>query len=386
MKKVGLITIFTGYNYGTTLQAFAMNELLSKIGYTPVMVWYNDSIVRGRDIRITKLAKMFFRTFFRPKLFKKTFKTYANSLEKGMTAESKRLFAEFTDKYLDINKMSYCKMKFFARKKEIAAFVCGSAQIWNAEAVYVSPLYYLRFAPPEKRIAYAPSMGKSAVPPYNRKVLAKYINEFSHISIRENQGAKIIKELTGRTAPVVLDPTLAVNREFWLSRFSADKSEDYILFYFLDKPKDSVLKKLRKISSETGKKILALPYAYDVLSEFEDISFVDAGPEKFVSLIANADFVCTDSFHGIAFAINLNIPFLVFDRNYGTATEQSSRIRSILSIIGLEDRFVENEHRLPEGYKHIDFETVNERLNKEQEKSIDYLVNAINDVQGRKQS
>jgi glycosyltransferase involved in cell wall biosynthesis len=379
-KKVGLVSIYTGYNYGSILQAYAMNELIRICGYEPYMMWHKGGIVKGRDVRFGKMLHIFFRTAFRPKLMRKIFLTYSESIRREMHHGTKEMFLDFAKNNFDVHKLSFPQMKAKSRSAGFAAVVSGSAQVWNAEAAYISPFYYLRFVPQSKRVAYAPSIGRDSVPDYNRKILRKYISEFAHVSIRETQGADIIEDLTGKRPEVTLDPTLAVDGQFWHRSFvrGEPKPKEHIVFYFLDEPCDAVTDKLKEIAEHYAcRKIIALPYAFGRLKNVGGVEFAGAGPAEFIDLIAGAAYLCTDSFHGIAFAISLNIPFVAFERNYGVASDQSSRIKSILSILGIENRYLKDASVFGSEFYECDFTQVNALLEKERVKSVNYLRNAL---------
>ena len=152
----------------------------------------------------------------------------------------------------------------------------------------------------------------------------------------------------------------------------------YILLYFLNEPRDDAVDTIRSIAARyAGKKIIAIPYAFEQLKKIEGVAFVDAGPAEFVDLVANAAYVCTDSFHGLAFSVKMNVPFVIFERNYGAATTQSSRIRSILSILGAEDRYVQDATSFNNSLYECDYAPINRALEHEREKSVEYLRGAL---------
>lgn len=383
MKKVGISTVYTGFNYGSCLQAYASQTVLANMGYDASLIWYKDGLVKGRDIRLKKIFGMGLRTIWRPKLFKKTFLTYKNSLKKELENETKEYFLQFQRDKLNVKKMSWNEMKKYASDKETLACVCGSDQIWNSTNIYIDPIFYLRFAPKNKRVAYAPSFGKNFVPEYNKNIIKKYISDFEYISVREEQGTKIVNDLINREVNSVLDPTLLLNNEQWMNGMvnKMELPEKYILVYFLDKPTEVALAYIKEISSKYSLPIIAIPYKFDELSKIDNLSYKNAGPEQFLNLVNNAEFVCTDSFHGTAFSINFNVPFYIFQRNYGTAVDQSSRIVSLLEKLKLDDRFVKGIHLSQQNKAVLEctlnYEEANSLLKKEREKSINYLKNAF---------
>jgi len=388
VKKISITTVCTGFNYGSSLQAYASKEYLSSLGYEAEILWYRDGFIKGRDVRLKKLLIMFLRTFWRPIICRKTFSTYKKSLQKKISEDAKKAFLEFAEYRLQVKKYSWYELKVYARNDNVVACVCGSDQIWNATNIYIDPIFYLEFAPKQKRIAYAPSFGKKEIPKYNKDAIRKYISEIDYLSIREEQGANIIEELTGRTVPVLIDPTLLLDKNDWLStigNLQAIESGNYILVYFLDKPSSSAMQYIERLVEVYHCSIIAIPYKHSQLSKFNYCYTVSAGPLEFINLLARALFVCTDSFHGTAFSINLNIPFFTFKRNYETATDQSSRIISLLSKLELKERFISDmEPREKINLEcQMSFENSNRLLAYERQKSQEYLLNSIADIESK---
>lgn len=387
MKKIGIATVHTGFNYGTCLQAYAGQHYISSLGYDTELLCYKQGLVKGRDVRINKILIMGLRTFWRPKLFKKTFLTYHRSLNKDINKETKDLFIKFQTENLNIKRYSWNELKQYSRNENTHACVCGSDQIWNATNIYIDPIFYLRFAPKYKRVAYAPSFGKSNIPKYNQNIIKKYISDFKYISVREEDGRKIVKDLLDRDIPSLIDPTLLLNKKEWMKSFERNLSvpEEYILLYFLDKPTKTALNYIKKLESELNVSIISIPYKFDELFQFKNITYMDAGPEEFLNLVNNAKFVCTDSFHGMIFSINFNKSFYIFKRDYGTATDQSSRITSILKKLDLKERFISNieDVEVKDFSISIDFDIPNKLLEDERNKSREYLLESFKNIEER---
>ena len=373
MEKVLLTTVFSGYNYGSSLQALATKTILKELGYDCRLVAMK-SLVKGRDIRIKKLMTILIRSWLiRGKNGTNALSTYKGSYNKVMIGDSVTRFEKFTNEYLEPQYLSWNSMKRLA--KECVACFAGSDQIWNSSTMYVDPMYYLRFAPAEKRIAFAPSFGRDFVAEYNKKKMSKWISEFACLSVREDSGIKLIKELTGRDAIHLIDPTLMVKGETWKKTLNLqDKQKNYILTYFLDKPSESARKAIAELKETLKCEVIAIPYQFDDMSYCDKV--VPTGPIEFLDLINNAKCVLTDSFHGTAFSINLHTPFYVFGRNYGTAHSQNSRIESILKMMNMQDRFEQKD--IVGQLKAINFEVSEQILSDERNKSRNYIINTIN--------
>lgn len=375
-NKVLLTTVFSGYNYGSSLQALAGKTILKELGYDCQLVAMK-SLVKGRDIRLKKLLTILVRSLMlRGKNGSKSLSIYQNSYNKTMIGDSASLFIRFSDEYLQPNYLSWDGMKKAA--KEAVACFAGSDQIWNSSTMYVDPMYYLRFAPAEKRVALAPSFGRDFVADYNKEKIGKWISEFAYLSVREDSGVKLIKEVTGREAIQLVDPTLMVDGETWKNILGIDdKESNYILAYFLDKPSELARKAITELRAALKYEVIAIPYQFDDMSYCDKM--VSSGTIEFLDLINNAKCVLTDSFHGTAFSINLHTPFYVFSRAYGTAHSQNSRVESILKKVKMQARFEPKDVLVQ--YDQIDFAYSESVLIEERKNAREYISNALKTIE-----
>lgn len=375
MKKVGICTVYTGFNYGSALQAAATKNILRQLGYHGDIIKLSGSLIAGRDIRIKKMISLGWNLLRNLPQAHTVIRTYAGN-NKTLSSESNAAFTDFYNQYIQPVMVTESRLKKSAQSDEYTAFLCGSDQVWNASTYYVDPFYYLSFTPKHKRIAFAPSFGRSFIPERNKKKILSNIAQIPWLSVREESGGKLIRELLNREAQVLLDPTLVLDKEAWsaalsLSAMSEDKK--YALAYFLDEPSKKAKKMLRELSA-AGFTILSLPYERQ--GDWFD-RCVSAGPREFLQYVLGADVICTDSFHGTAFSVNFEKEFYVFEREYGGADNQSSRVTSLLERIGLMGRF----NRDSVSDKEIDYTFCRTVLETEREKSRQYLRNALNEVE-----
>ncbi len=375
-NKIGLVTSFQEYNYGAMLQAFALRYVINQSGDCCEIIWLDGGLVKFKDIRLKKIFMMFVKMITHPTVAKKTINTYKNAYSREMSEASKKRFIDFSDEYFNIVLNSYSNWKRIAATNKYKGFVCGSDQIWNSTAIYVEPMYYLQFAPIKKRIAYAPSLGKNFIPKYNEKIMKRYISSIPSISVREEQGARLIYELTGKNVRVALDPSFLISKSEWIDIFDLKKKEnDYILCYFLNEPTVQVYKKIVDIQKQTKSKIVFIPYLEEWHSKFNDYTYIDAGPIEFLDLVYNAKIVITDSFHGTAFSINFNRDFYVVKRQYGNNDSQESRITNLLSRYNLINRYSNGDDL--NLLNPIDWEYVNKKLDEQVSNSKKYLYDSI---------
>lgn len=369
MSEILLTTLFSGYNFGSSLQAYATKSLIEELGYSSSLV-ARKSLIKGRDFRIGKLIHIVTRTLLTFNM--RTLKAYKKSYGKQFIGDAENKFDLFEETFLKPEHLTWKGLQNKAKKSR--ACIAGSDQIWDPTSLYVDPLYYLRFASQSKRISFATSMGYDYVLDSNKKKIKKWLNEFNAISVREESGVKLIKDLCGRDVEQLLDPTLLINGDDWRKKLGIyPKEENYILAYFLDEPSSSAKKLICRLKEILNCDVVAIPYIHD------DMSYADktvaSGPIEFVNLVNNAQVVITDSFHGTAFSVNLHTPFYVFNRNNTSVRSQQTRISSLLDLLNLKERF--EPHQEIKDID-VDFSSVDRILNSERKKASDFLKCSIN--------
>lgn len=390
MRKVGVVTSAND-NIGSVLQCYATLTVLSRLGYEGVQLKREESALGHWRTQVGRYAQFLFRCLQNSHRLGTLIanREYARTSNHRVGADGRAAMTQFAARYLNSESASFDELKRRATRPEYVAFLSGSDQIWSARGPYLHPMAFLRFAPREKRIAWAPSFGATEIPAYCRKELAQYISGYNYLSVREQSGAAIIRDLTGREAQVLLDPTLQLNGSIWRN-VVAEHSEigkpstKYIFLYFLSPPNPIAIKTIARIREQTSYELLTMLCDADDWGEVGTCKSVSGGPFDFVSLIANAALVCTDSFHGTTLSIDLNTPFLSFDREYGGAfafNDQSTRLSSILSICRFEDRFLRGVPAKMSGLLEMDFTASNRRLDLERKKAIAYLSTSIQRVE-----
>ena len=343
--KIGITTYFNIKNYGSALQAFAMRRFLAENGHTAVFL----------NIRERKTADKLFHKFHVAAVagLKCVFNNEARRTQREInnlkrvttnviTTEAANAFSDFENEFLPSICIGRRDLKRLAASDEYGAFICGSDQIWSPLSPHLSGFKFLNFAPKSKRIAYAPSFGVSKIPSYNREFVKKRISEIDDISVREFEGAKIVKELTGRDVPVVLDPTMLLSGEQWRRIYQADasalKSDKYVLCYFFDEPNIEIITKIKQFAESENLKIKVMSSSNKALME-RGAELVNAGPMEFMQLIDNAQYVFTNSFHGCVFSVLFNKKFIAFGRNHSETVKQTSRIETLLKQVGAQESF-----------------------------------------------
>lgn len=371
-KKVTVITLQNVRNYGSVLQALATQQVFRQLGCEVDFVNYNKN---GRQTYWDRV------------------KTYTNG--KGIVAKliypfilipsfvkEDRVFKGFIRKHLNQQGKEYACMEDFKDYPITSDVYCtGSDQTWNSGWNNgILPELFLKFVPDNvKKISYAASIGKSRLDDWEVDETKSLLSRYHAISVREASAKDIVEKQLGLTSAThVLDPTLQVDRSFWLSvlgdsyRPKYEKGK-YVLVYQLNtNPQfDQYAKEFAKRKGWELVRFCVRYYQGLRCGKAELIPQV----KDFIGLIAHAGCVITDSFHATAFSCNMNTPMICIYPG-----EYSTRLASILKLVGLEDRhltdyddfsFVDNTE--------VDFTHVNEVLEKARLVGWNFLDKAIGD-------
>ena len=251
-------------------------------------------------------------------------------------------------------------------------FIVGSDQVWNPHWVNSSDVF-LEFANSDKRIVYSASFGISELPKNKEAGFKKGLEGMKHISVREHAGAEIVKKLTGREVPVLLDPTLTLTKNQWnkiVSRPAWYKDEKYILVFFLSMLPELVRNEIEHIAKENNLKIV------DLMDE-ANIDYYTSTPEEFLYLIKNAELVYTDSFHCTVFSILFNTAFVNCSRE-NMGMNMDSRMATLLGLFNLQHRKTDKrKNYIVENPLELKYPDVEAILEPEREKSRKFLLNAL---------
>lgn len=366
--KVAIITINDNDNYGNRLQNYALQQFLSnKIKIEEVdSIWY--------DLEYTSKTKV---DIFSWKLWIKyliNWKNIRKYLKEFYLKDNIRMYniGKFTNR---INTVFDLKIKDNL-SREYDYFIVGSDQVWNPnfwdQKCGHANVRFLKFTSKEKRIAYAASIAIPEIPKDKKQFFKDSLNEMKSISMREKAGADLVKKLTGRDVPVVVDPTILLSKEEWQKIEMVPEwysGEKYILTYFLGNPSPII----KSIAKKNNWKI------YNLMDK-DNFDLYTSRVEEFVYLINHAELVATDSFHACVFSILMNTPFLVVNRKEKGMADMTSRIDTLLELFGYQDRYLVNGkcNLSDEEILNMDFRNVKAIQEREKKRSIAYMKEAFN--------
>ncbi|MBR2528251.1 MAG: polysaccharide pyruvyl transferase family protein [Blautia sp.] len=359
--KIAVITWFHYYNYGTSLQVSALCEYIRKSGHLVDVIDYAPRL-KGDSIIYHYKTLDYLKHIIQKKIKQKKYSYYI-PYDNG---DRSALFQEFLANHISLTPKANTLSGLQDLNTFYDVFICGSDQIW-APNIF-DPHYFLDFVYDEsKMIAYAPSIGlQRIIDSYVEKQMKELISRFQHLSIREEQGAEIIEQLVGKKPIITVDPTFLLTAEEWKNYvgFEIRKIDvPYMVVYMLGK-EEKQWQIVYQIASSLNLELKVIPvFEHDLKREGCICSPV--GPKEFLELVANASYVCTDSFHGTIFSIIFRKQFSVFERfKERDYINQNSRIFNLLKKTGLQSRLI-NFHGKHVCYEEIDFETVRKKISTE---------------------
>ncbi len=331
--KIATMTFHMAHNYGAMLQAYALVKAINDLGYDCEVLDYRFPYIdqwEGVHTR-NEITKKEGRLKGNLKYIYRHIKGYYRNISR------KRIKFDCFMR----NEMRLSKKVYFDRNELVNvrydAVIFGSDQIWNPDLTNGFAVeYFGKYAGDAKRIAYGASCGTDSFKEEWRETIEPLLKSFTAIGVRESGLAQYIESHYGLAAETVLDPVFLLDKQRWDSiaeKAEIDISEPYLLVYAFQTSND-IYDLARKIAKE--RKLNLISITYQKMDNQNDIvQLIDCGPLDFVSLIKNAEYVCTTSFHGMAFSI-------IYEKNFYCIghPKYSSRNKDLLELIGLQDRLL----------------------------------------------
>lgn len=368
------ITCHNVYNYGASLQAHALMYYLESKGYDVQIIDYMPPYIR-KNLSLWAIGSKWNKNIF----LKTAFYFYVIPI-RLMQKKTRDKYALYNKKYLKLTRRYNSYEELQSKPPSADIYFCGSDQIWNPQIKNgLDPAFYCDFGNKNTlKVSYAASFSISSIPQENRAFVSKELKKMDFISVREASGLKILDDLGIKNGTLVVDPVFLKTPKEWLKMCYKPKYNSYILVY--DQENNVTIKEIAKyISKKERKKIVAFKDLYP--RNYADYKECYADPIDFISLIANADTVVTNSFHCMAFSIIMNKDFYVIPR---THQKVNSRMKDFLDYLDISDRIVNNIDGVNLN-KIIDYNAVGDKLNMLRLKSEEYINNCINCVNDKKQ-
>lgn len=369
--KIDIITLHRVRNYGSSLQTLATQKTLEKLGcQTEIIDYYPE---RYTSVGLLKRLK-----YKSDKLAKNPILLFgARVIISFSYIKKKIVFDKFLKKYIKMTSKTYRSEKELLEDiPDADAYCTGSDQVWNSHwNEGVDRPFYLSFLPEDKyKFSYAASIGNAELSEKEASEVIPLFEQYKHISVRENTGIDIMEKLGFKSVKQMLDPTLLFNGEEW-QKYTSDrfKNKKYVLTYNLhhDKRIDDYAMEVAKAN---GLKVYNITYNIHDIIRKGTIKWCPT-VEEYLGLIRDAQYVVSDSFHATVFSLMFNKKFMII-----YPEQASSRIRSILELLNLQDRGSEDIPSVDKIMEDIDYSNVDKILDSEREKSIDYLNMVLSEV------
>ncbi|TDD77020.1 polysaccharide pyruvyl transferase family protein [Flavobacterium caseinilyticum] len=383
MKKIAILTQPLHTNYGGILQAYALQRILKELGHDVLTI---DRVLPKLSYKVKVLSVL-------KRLIMKMLGRYKGPIRIWPTVTEYSTIARktqhFIDKYISLTeRIENNKELVHLKKYNFDVYVVGSDQAWRPQYSPNILNYFLDFVENEKRIkrlSYAVSFGVDEweFNSEQTKQAAELIKLFDGVSVRELSGVLLCEKYLNVKAEFVLDPTLLLNQKDYIELVRESSSVNDVdnggkLFaYVLDRSveKQNLISKIAKQFNSTAFEVMPENNFQEVGSRRVD-DCVYPPITDWIKGFMDADYIVTDSFHGTVFSIIFNKPFITI----GNKGRGLSRFQSLLSLFNLENRLVIDCNNVPVSLleEQIDFNKVNEILNIQKAKSIQYLINALN--------
>lgn len=371
--NTGILTLPLWNNYGGIIQAYALKEILIKlnqdvwlIDYHHPQLSFSNQLKRNIKKSIKKIVRP--HGVFYPEL-------------KENKHISQHTLEFIRNEFENITPKIYDKVTLRQQTSFLDAVIVGSDQVWRPSYTPDIYSYFLDFCKPNQlKISYAASFGTDNLLLNKEQVLkcSKLLEKFNAISVREDDGVRICKELFSTDVEHLLDPVMLLNPSDYLDLIKGENTENSkgnLFTYILDtnNSKKDFIKNVAKIQGLHPFKVM--PKIYDSNFTYENEKYIYPSPYQWIRSFDDADFVITDSFHGCIFSILFNKPFLAI----GNFQRGLSRFNSILKLFELEDRLITSidEFSLSKLNHEINWDNVNSILETERKKSLNFLSNAL---------
>lgn len=363
--KIGIITWFRYENFGTALQAVALQAFLRSNGHNVELIDYKIPIAKNNRPSKTKDLYHYEGVLLR--------KASGITDKKALVKKNKK-FKEFISRNCNVTKYIETEKEYIEICNSYDVLIFGSDQIWNPN--WYHPFYFANYEEVKTpRISYAPSFGVSSIKGEDIENIKIALNRFEKLAVREKTGVEIVEKLINKTPELVVDPTFLLSEIDWKKQEPKDvQKEKYILAYMLTDNKNH-WKAIKKFVKEKKMKLVILPHDGHSLIQSKNV-IKNAGPEDFLSLVDNAENVITDSYHALIFSLIFKKPCVLFERhNPNLPGAENSRIYSLLELLKNKECLHNfNTDKINEAKIIVG---VGDKLERIVEKSKEYLKNAI---------
>lgn len=371
--KAGIITMHKVPNYGSHLQAYALQEAVNDMGYDAELIDYKYPneyhIARDKDLTKKKLSLGGF--------IKSVLKSPIIIFNKIIFARQRKLFHDFEDKFFKLS-CSYNSQEEIKKEKTVYdIYITGSDQVWNPRFACGDDVYMCNFGDFEKpRVAYGASVAATNIPESMKSIYKENLAKYKSIGIRDASSKESLEKITGRNIDVVCDPVFLRSKSQWneLSKLSKLKlPKKYILIYILTysfEPYPQIIKIIEDVKNNLNLPVVFVNTSLRHYFQIKpDKNIFTASVPDFLKLFANASYVITTSFHGTAFSLIFQRQFLSIIND----SKKDSRISDLQNSVGMDNYCTMRDYKSNMLEKRIDYNVVGSNVEHMIEKSKNFL-------------
>lgn len=366
-KKIGVITVHKNTNYGANLQAFASCKYINNVGFDCSVIdytlpehdkanylfsWLKQSWDGEKNKSLSRKVKLFISL----------------ALSAGWKNKKLKSFFKFRKNHIKLTRQ--LKTVNDIEKLNLDSIVCGSDQVWNPDIIgSVNPIFFGDINGVKNKIAYAPSVGRDKYFESDEQVVKNLIEKMDYLSVREEDTAKYLSNLSGKAFETVCDPVFLLDKaEYDKVLYKRKIKGDYVLLYSVIHNAE-LTKVAKDYADKKGLKLIEIATSKEKGATHKQI--LTYGPSEFLSAFKYAKTVFTNSFHGTAFSIVFEKDFYVFDNKH-----RGSRITNVLNKAGITNRLISDV--IKNDYEPIDYAVVNDKVSSYVQSSKEFLEKALN--------
>ena len=331
LKRVGTLTFANTVNYGASLQACALCKTIESLGCECEVLNYSNFELDSRELgtHFTINPSGAVRFFLRRGFEKRRIEAFSSFAQSSMNLTER----------LD-------RTSLIRKARELDCVFIGSDQVFNPRVNGHDSVFLGEGIVDVTRLAsYAASLGDATVDSITKCCgsAAEVFSNYVGLSVREPSSTTVLREM-GLDPVFMPDPTLLLSGQEWSHVATGEEldsiPDSYVLLYTLNSESKLISRSL-EIGKRLGVPVVCVHYNTKNIEGVFNLR--DIGPSAFLRLVENAEFVCTDSFHGACFSINFNKPFIV--KTSEAAVQSNVRIIDLLNHYGLNDcLFREGQH------------------------------------------
>ena len=368
LKNIGILTFHASHNYGSMLQAYALQTYLERQGCVVTIINFRGLAQKTMYGRPGKL------------LSKKVLKNLVTNPHLFLQNVGKwKKFEKFMNERFHLSRKleRLDEIEHVVNKElDLEGIITGGDQIWNMSCIDFSIAYYLPFKTPHtRRIAYAPSLGdeNSWFPVYYDSILKALVSDFDFPSVRETNASLYLSEITGRTIPSVPDPTLLLDKiDYLLLAGEKPLIKGKYLFFYSPFSNNDVSNFVSFYAKKRGVRVVSSNKRNN-RHEKDFFAYNNAGPIEFLNILVNAEMVLGDSLHLAIFSILFHKPFFII------SSRPQNRIKDLLELYKLSSRYIilENGTELDDEMQ-IDWDFTDRNINRERQKGNYFISHSLN--------